>query len=127
VLGSGWRIAVEKIVVSGIVKSGRITISSIGIESSKTMTPEEYRRLYNLIQDPPPGSKMEAAKKIGVDLKLILYNLTLTPTERVERMEAAAKSARPGQAPFKTKNLYVLYELEALKELHEILKSIPAD
>jgi hypothetical protein len=91
------------------------------------MTPEEYRRLCNLIQDPPPGSKMEAASTIGVDLKLILYNLTLTPTERMERMEAAAKSARPRQAAFKAKNLYVLYELEALKEMYEILKSIPAE
>jgi hypothetical protein len=54
------------------------------------MTREEHERLYELIQNPPPGSKIEAAKKYGIDLTLTLRNLTLTPTERIERMEAAA-------------------------------------
>jgi hypothetical protein len=54
------------------------------------MTREEHERLYELIQNPPPGSKIEAAKKFGIDLTLTLRNLTLTPTERIEQMEAAA-------------------------------------
>lgn len=57
------------------------------------MTSEEHKRLYALIQNPPPGSKMEAAKKFGIDLTLTLRNLLLTPTERIEQMEAAARFA----------------------------------
>jgi hypothetical protein len=32
-----------------------------------SMTREEQQRLYALAVDPPPGSKLEAAKKHGVD------------------------------------------------------------
>lgn len=57
------------------------------------MTLEEHKKLYELIQNPPPGSKMAAAKEYGIDLTLLLHNLTLTPTERIEQMEAAARFA----------------------------------
>jgi hypothetical protein len=57
------------------------------------MNPEEHKRLYRLIQDPPAGSKIEAAKKFGIDLTLTLHNLTLTPTERIEQMEEALRFA----------------------------------
>jgi hypothetical protein len=59
----------------------------------ETMTREEHERLYALVQNPPPGSKMEAAKVFGVDLTLNLRSLTHTPTERVREMEAALKFA----------------------------------
>ena len=42
------------------------------------MTREEHERLYALVQNPPPGSKMEAAKVYGVDLTLNLRSLTRT-------------------------------------------------
>ena len=51
-----------------------------------TMTVEEQKRLYELVQNPPPGSKIEAAKQYGVDLTLNLRSLALTPTERVLQM-----------------------------------------
>jgi hypothetical protein len=51
------------------------------------MTREEHRRLYELIQNPPPGSKMEAAKNYGID------SLTLTPEELAQEIEAALRSA----------------------------------
>jgi len=57
------------------------------------MTREEHERLYELVQNPPPGSKMEAAKVYGVDLTLNLRSLTRTPTQRVLEMEAALKFA----------------------------------
>jgi hypothetical protein len=57
------------------------------------MTREEHERLYALVQNPPPGSKMEAAKEYGVDLTLNLRSLTRTPTERVCEMEAALRFA----------------------------------
>lgn len=42
----------------------------------KSMTREEHERLYALVQNPPPGSKIEAAKAHGVDLTLNLRSLT---------------------------------------------------
>ena len=57
------------------------------------MTREEHERLYALVQNPPPGSKMEAAKMFGVDLTLNLQSLTRTPSERVREMESALKLA----------------------------------
>ena len=59
----------------------------------RSMTREEHERLYALVQNPPPGSKMEAAKVYGVDLTLNLRSLTRTPAERVREMEAALKFA----------------------------------
>lgn len=53
------------------------------------MTVEEQQRLWDLVQNPPPGSKIEAAKEYGVDLTLNLRALKQTPTERAEAMEAA--------------------------------------
>lgn len=55
----------------------------------KRMTKEEQTRLYELVQNPPPGSKIEAARKFGIDLTLNLRLLRLTPTERVEELESA--------------------------------------
>jgi len=57
------------------------------------VTPEEHKALYELFMNPPPGSKIAAAKEYGVDLTLLLHNLTLTPTERVQAMESALRLA----------------------------------
>ena len=54
-----------------------------------TMTREEQEYLYNLVQNPPSGSKIEAAKQYGVDLTLNLRRLALTPTERSQDLERA--------------------------------------
>jgi hypothetical protein len=48
------------------------------------MTPEQEKLAYELITNPPPGSKLAAAKASGVDLTLLLENLKLTPTERAQ-------------------------------------------
>jgi hypothetical protein len=53
------------------------------------MSPELHRRLYELITNPPPGSKIAAAKEFGIDLTLNLRSLTLTPAQRAEEMERA--------------------------------------
>lgn len=53
------------------------------------MTIEEQKRLYDLVMNPPPGSKIEAAKQYGVDLTLNLRSLAMTPTERVQAMDDA--------------------------------------
>lgn len=58
------------------------------------MTVEEQKRLYDLVMNPPPGGKIEAAKRYGVDLTLNLRRLRLTPTERVQEMERALQFLR---------------------------------
>lgn len=55
------------------------------------MTVEEQTRLYALVQNPPQGSKIEAAKRYGIDLTLTLRNLALTPDQRVKEMEGALR------------------------------------
>jgi hypothetical protein len=57
------------------------------------MTDEEHKELWELIQNPPPGSKIAAAKEFGIDLTLNLRLLLLTPTERAERMNSALEYA----------------------------------
>lgn len=56
---------------------------------SGRMTAEQRDRLIRLINDPPPGSKLAAAKEYGIDLTLLLTTLELTPTERLEKLQEA--------------------------------------
>jgi hypothetical protein len=56
------------------------------------MTPEQEKLAYELIINPPPGSKLAEAKEWGVDLTLLLSNLKRTPTERARDLEAGARS-----------------------------------
>lgn len=53
------------------------------------MTVEEQKRLYALVMNPPPGSKIAAAREYGVDLTLSLRSLAMSPTERVQAMQNA--------------------------------------
>ena len=55
------------------------------------MTRELQRRLYELVTNPPPGSKIAAAKEFGIDLTLNLHSLSLTPDERVANLEGAVE------------------------------------
>jgi hypothetical protein len=73
------------------------------------MTPEQRRRLLDLVANPPPGSKIEAAKNAGVDLVLMVRLLGMTPQERLEealrflefqeKMEEALRKTQPGVVP----------------------------
>ena len=55
------------------------------------MTRKEQTRLLSLVNKPPRGSKIEAAKRYGVDLTLTVRRLGLTPTQRAREMEAALR------------------------------------
>lgn len=57
------------------------------------MTREEHEQLLELISNPPPGSKIAAAKEFGIDLTLTLRSLTLSPEQRVREMEDALRFA----------------------------------
>jgi hypothetical protein len=47
------------------------------------MTTQEHEWLLHLIADPPPGSKLAAAKEFGIDLTLLVESLRRTPEERI--------------------------------------------
>ena len=55
------------------------------------MLKSESERLLDLIANPPPGSKIEAAIKFEVDLSLNIRSLQLTPAERVLDIERALR------------------------------------
>jgi hypothetical protein len=57
------------------------------------MKSSERDRLFELVANPPPGSKIESAKKYGVDLTVNVRKLLLTPTERVREIENALRFA----------------------------------
>ena len=59
----------------------------------KSYPPEKLARAEALLRNPPPGSKMAAAKEYGIDLTLLIENLRLTPAERVEHMMDACLAA----------------------------------
>ncbi|HUY14740.1 MAG TPA: hypothetical protein VMX16_14100 [Terriglobia bacterium] len=53
------------------------------------MTKRQRDLLIRLINDPPVGSKIAAAKEFGIDLTLLVRRLEMTPTERLQELEAA--------------------------------------
>lgn len=73
------------------------------------MTREEHERLYELINNPPPGSKIAAAREFGIDLTLLLRSLTLTPEQRALAMEDALRFAENLRDP-KGKHLMTDFE-----------------
>jgi len=54
------------------------------------LTTEEFERAAARLRDPAPGSRIEAAKKFGIDLTLLIEQLRLTPAERAEKMHEAS-------------------------------------
>jgi hypothetical protein len=58
----------------------------------KSMTAKQRKLAYELITNPPPGSKLAAARDWGVDLTLLYENLLLTPTERARSFASTVRS-----------------------------------
>ena len=56
----------------------------------KALTPEEFARAERRLRNPAAGSRIEAAKKHGIDLTLVIEQLRLSPAERVRRLEDVA-------------------------------------
>ena len=59
----------------------------------RALTAEEFARAESRLRSPRPGRRIEAAKKHGIDLTLLIEQLRLTPAERVRRMHLTAQSA----------------------------------
>ncbi|MGA3079275.1 MAG: hypothetical protein ABSG56_37045 [Bryobacteraceae bacterium] len=60
----------------------------------RALTPEELARAEDRLRNPAPGSRIEAAKKFGIDLTLLIGQLRLTPAERVARMLEVSRIAQ---------------------------------
>ena len=54
------------------------------------MTPEQQKLAWELIKNPPVGSKLAEAKEYGIDLTLLVSNLNLTVAERLRKLQAVA-------------------------------------
>ena len=52
----------------------------------RPLTPEELARAEERLRNPAKGSRIEAAKKFGVDVTLLISSLRLAPAERARRM-----------------------------------------
>jgi hypothetical protein len=57
----------------------------------RSLTPEQLARAEARLRNPAAGSRIEAAKKFGVDLGSLIVQLRLRPTERVSQMEAFSR------------------------------------
>jgi predicted nucleotidyltransferase len=53
------------------------------------MDTREHERVLALINNPPPGSKLAAARDYGIDLTLFLHSLDLSPEDRLRELEDA--------------------------------------
>jgi len=58
------------------------------------MTPEQDKLICELIANPPTGSKLEEAKRYGIDLTLLYENLKLSIDERARKLVEGAESLR---------------------------------
>jgi len=63
------------------------------VRELRALTPEEFERAAEKLRHPAPGSRIEAARKYGIDLTLLIEQLRLTPEERVRKMQAASQVA----------------------------------
>jgi hypothetical protein len=54
------------------------------------VTPEQYKLALELINNPPPGSKLAEAKEFGIDLTLLVSNLNLSVGDRLRKLQAVA-------------------------------------
>jgi len=64
------------------------------VRELRALTPEEFERAAERLRNPAPGSRIEAAKKYGIDLTLLIEQLRLTPEERLRKLEQASEAAR---------------------------------
>ena len=60
-----------------------ISISASGMEAQRA-------RAEARLQNPEPGSRIEAAAKYGIDLSLLIEQLRRTPAERARIAESAS-------------------------------------
>ncbi|MBZ5727652.1 MAG: hypothetical protein LAP87_21970 [Acidobacteriia bacterium] len=63
------------------------------VKEWRGLTPEQLARAEERLRHPRPGSRIEAARRFGVDLSLLIETLRLTPAERARRMQECIEAA----------------------------------
>jgi len=58
----------------------------------RQLTDEQVEKARQLILNPPPNSKIAAAKEFGIDLTLLLRKLRLTPEQRLDELQQTMES-----------------------------------
>jgi hypothetical protein len=58
-------------------------------EAWNHMNTAQREHLVDLINNPPPGSKLAAACDYGIDLSLFLHSLELSPEGRLRELDEA--------------------------------------
>jgi hypothetical protein len=56
------------------------------------LSPEQLKIAEERLRNPAPGSRIEAAKKYGIDMGLLIEQLRVTPADRVETLESASEA-----------------------------------
>ncbi len=56
------------------------------------LTDIQVEKARQLVLNPPPNSKIAAAKEFGIDLTLLLRKLTLTPEQRLDELQQTMES-----------------------------------
>ncbi len=56
------------------------------------LTDIQIEKARLLILNPPPNSKIAAAKEFGIDLTLLLRKLMLTPEQRLDELQQTMES-----------------------------------
>ena len=59
----------------------------------RSLSPEEFTRAEIRLRNPALGSRIEAAKRHGIDLTLLVEQLRITPSERVRKMHLLSQNA----------------------------------
>jgi hypothetical protein len=57
-------------------------------DMNDVLTSEQRDMLLKIIENPPRCSKLDIARRAGVDLRVLVENFCLTPTQRARKMEA---------------------------------------
>ena len=65
----------------------------MAVRELRALTPDEFALAESRLRNPAPGSRIEAAKKFGVDLTLLIEQLRLDPGERAGRLHDLAQTA----------------------------------
>ena len=88
--GAGWSWLLSKCFARlAVYRSWRYTQS---VKELRALTPEEFERAAERLRNPAPGSRIEAAKKFGTDLTLLIEQLRLSPEDRLRKLQQTADS-----------------------------------
>lgn len=63
------------------------------MDTLRKLTGSELARAIERLRNPIHGGKIEAAKKFGIDVTLLVEQIKLSPAERARRMHSLAQSA----------------------------------